>query len=465
MAVFDMADSPWHFLPLSAATTTSLAAKRLNLAEILEANAQLDLADLAYTLQVADHGFDDRLAVLGCNSVELAAALRDGSGGGCIGACENVVARSVAFLFPGVGEQYVNMGKDLYSHVPEFREDMDYCFDLLDGELEADLRAAMFLDGWIAPTREQAWLRGVSLPDEPASELNRTLYAQPSMFVIEYCLARQLMRWGILPAAVLGYSLGEFVAATIAGVVSIEDALRIVAGRARLIDELPRGAMLAIPMAASEVTPLLTGELSIGISNGPRLCVVSGESVAIAELEAAFAATGVVTRRLSTTHAFHSPLMKPAADGLRALLRTVELRQPNLRCLSNVSGTWLTDAEATDPEYWLQQLCQTAKFAECLDTLLDSEEDWAMAEVGPGQSLGALVRQRATLLRSDRGELVVPTMRALYDYEDDRLVLMRALARLWVAGTDPDWTKFHAGDCCRRLPLLAELGIFEDQLS
>lgn len=464
MAVFDMDGSPWHFLPLSAAMTKSLAATRLKLAEVLETNTQLDLANLAYTLQVAGHGLDDRLAVLGGNSVELAAALRDGSGRGWIGTCKNAVARPVAFLFPGVGEQYVNMGKDLYSHVSEFRDDMDYCLDRLGRELEANLHAAMFVDGWVAPTRQQDWLRGISAPQEPASELNRTLYAQPSMFVIEYCLARQLMRWGVLPTAVLGYSLGEFVAATIAGVVSIEDALRIVAGRAKLIDKLPHGAMLAIPMAASEVAPLLTGELSIGISNGPKLCVVSGESVAIAELEAAFAAIGVVTRRLSTTHAFHSPLMKPAADGLRALLRTVELRRPNLRCLSNVSGTWLTDAEAIDPEYWLQHLCQTARFAECLDTLLDSE-DWAMAEVGPGQSLGALVRQRATLLRSDRGELVVPTMRALYDYEDDRLVLMRVLARLWVAGTDPDWTKFHASDCCRRVPLLAELGIFEGQLS
>ncbi|PMQ03812.1 Phthiocerol/phenolphthiocerol synthesis polyketide synthase type I PpsE [Dyella sp. AD56] len=465
MAVFDVAASPWHFLPLSAATTTSLAEKRLNLAEILEADALLDIADLAYTMQISDHGLDDRLAVLGCNNLELVKALRDGSGAGWISGCGSTMARPVAFLFPGVGEQYVNMGKDLYSHAPEFREDMDYCFDRLDRELEADLRTAMFVEGWIAPTRQQAWLRGASAPHEPVSELNRTLYAQPAMFVIEYCLARQLMRWGVLPTAVLGYSLGELVAATIAGVVSIEDALRIVAGRAKLIDELPPGAMLAIPMAASEVAPLLADELSIGISNGPKLCVVSGANAAIAELAAAFAAIGVATRQLSTTHAFHSPFMKPAADGLRSLLKTIELRQPNLRCLSNVTGTWLTDAEATDPEYWLRHLCQTAKFAECLDTLLDSEEDWAMAEVGPGQSLAALVRQRAALLPGDRGQLVVPTMRSLYDCEDDRLVLMLVLARLWVAGSDPDWAKFHAGACRQRVSSLAELGIVEDQLS
>jgi acyl transferase domain-containing protein len=276
--------------------------------------------------------------------------------------------------------------------------------------------------------------------------------------VVEYCLARQLMRWGHQPQAVLGYSLGEFVAATIAGVVSIEDALRVVAGRARLIDALPPGVMLAVPMAAAEVTPLLGPELSVGISNGPKLSVVSGSDAAITKLEVALAVKDVVSRRLSTTHAFHSPLMKPAAAGLRALLQTVKWRAPNLPCLSNVSGTWLTEAEATDPEYWVRHLCQTARFAECLDTLLGSE-DWAPVEVGPGQSLSSLVRQRAAVLRSDYGEVVVPAMRAVYAYEDDQAALMRVLARLWLAGTVPDWTQLYAGEHRRRVPLPINLAV------
>lgn len=452
----------WHFLPLSAETPAALEAMRLNLAQTLEADIELDLADVASTLQLGNRELCERAAVLGASRTELAAALRAGSGKGWIGARNKAMRRPLVFLFPGVGEQYVNMAGDLYRCLPEFREDMDRCFTQLDRELGTNLRAVLFVDGWERPSRQQVWLRGTPAQDEHTRGLNRTLHAQPCMFVVEYCLARQLMRWGQYPEAVLGYSLGEFVAATLAGAISIEDALRVVAGRARLIDALAPGVMLAVPMAAKEVAPLLSPELSVGISNGPKLSVVSGSDVAMAKLEAVLAASGVVSRRLSTTHAFHSPMMKPAADGLRALLQTVKWQAPKLRCLSNVSGTWLTDAEATDPEYWVRHLCQTAHFAECLDTLLDTE-DWALVEVGPGLSLSSLVRQRATVLRSDRGQVMVSAMRVLYEHDDDQLILMQVLARLWVAGNAPDWAWFHAGESRRRATPPINPGVSPDR--
>ena len=344
------------------------------------------------------------------------------------------------------------MGAGLYRELPGFREEMDACFRLLQREMGVDLRPILFAPERLEPDRQKRLLRGEAATDPQTLKLNQTLHAQPILFVIEYCLARVLMGWGVVPQAVVGYSLGEFVAATLAGVLSLPDALRVAAGRARLIEPLAGGSMLAVPLSAEEVEPLLGAELSIGISNGPKLTVVSGPQSAMTRLEAVLADKAIVSRRLPTSHAFHSAMMEPAAAGLRQLLKSVELRSPRIRCLSNVTGRWLTADEATDPEYWVRHLCRRARFAECLDSLL-AEEDWAMVEVGPGQSLSSLVIQRAVVNRSESAPVVVPTLRTAYVQADDQGILTGALAKLWVAGTAPDWKAYYAGERRRRIPL------------
>jgi acyl transferase domain-containing protein/acyl carrier protein len=442
----------WNYLALSAKTSGSLDAMRENLANALDADAGINLADAAFTLQYGRREFGERLAVVGRDRDEVIRALRGQASDRCFRSAGNAGKRPVAFLFPGVGEQYVGMAAGLYAAEATFRQDMDACFELLETELGLDLRPVLFAEAAQAPERAKQFLRGEAPQDEASLRLSQTQYAQPCMFVVEYCLARLLMSWGIVPEALLGYSVGEFAAAAIAGILSLPDALRLVVGRARIIAELPGGAMLAVPLSADQLKPMLGAELAIGISNGPNLTIVSGPEAAIAELEAALAARDVVSRRLQTSHAFHSPMMEGAAAALRQLLSTVELHAPQRPCLSNVTGAWISAADATDREYWVRHMCQTARFAECLDTLW-SRGDWAVVEVGPGQSLTSLVKQQALGKEHGAAPIAITTMRTTYVQDDDQAVLTAALAKLWVSGVAIDGEAYYAGEQRRRIPL------------
>jgi NAD(P)-dependent dehydrogenase (short-subunit alcohol dehydrogenase family)/acyl carrier protein len=210
--------------------------------------------------------------------------------------------------------------------------------------------------------------------------------------------------------------------------------------------------MLAVPLSEAEARPLLPAELAIGIGSGPKLTVVSGPESAIASFEAMLVSKDIFGRRLQTSHAFHSPMMEGAAAALRQLLSTVELHAPQLRCRSNVSGSWITEADATDREYWVRHMSQTARFADCLDSLV-AKGDWVMVEVGPGQGLTSLVRQHGVGREAAVVPTVVPSMRMAYLLDDDRAVLTAALARLWVAGVAPDGEAYYAGERRRRITL------------
>jgi len=455
---------PWQFLALSARTRATLDTMCESMALALEAESTLSLADAAFTLQRGRPESGERVAVVGHDKEGVVEALRARTGDRYFRSVKEVTTRPVAFLFPGVGEQYVNMAADLYARVPAFRDQLDECFALFRRELGDDLRPVLFVAGANVSMTARQFLSG-DVPQHPTTQrLNQTANAQPCLFAVEYCLARQLMRWGVQPDAVLGYSVGEFAAAAIAGILTLEDAVRLVAGRARLIDRLPGGAMLAVPLSSAEVKPLLSEGLSIGIDNDPTLTVVSGPTAAMEDFEKTLSGRNVVSRRLATTHAFHSPMMDPAAPALRELLKCVRLQPPVLRCLSNVTGTWITDEEAVDPEYWIRHMCQTARFSDCLATLLDGSE-WAMVEVGPGRSLGSLITQRTvalrraasadrtTMVKRDQGPLIVPTMRAAYVDEDDQYILTATVARLWVSGAEVDWDAYYDGERRRRVPL------------
>ena len=337
------------------------------------------------------------------------------------------------------------MARDLYAGEPAFRAALDECCDLLAPHLGLDLRRLLFPAA--AESSSGPDLRAMlGRSQRAASELDRTLYAQPAVFAVEYALASLLMEWGIRPGAMIGYSLGEYVAACLAGVLTLPDAAALVARRARLIDGLPAGAMLAVPLAEEETRALLGGELSVAAVNGPAVSVVAGPEAAVADLERRLAERGQPGRRLPTTHAFHSRMMEPIRGAFAELLARVRLAPPRIPYVSNVTGAWITAGEATDPGYWVRHLCQPVRFADGLAEL-SREPGRVLLEVGPGQGLTALALQAS-------GELTaIPTLRSSWDAQPDTAFLLTALGKLWLAGVRVDWAGFYRHERRRRVPL------------
>src|SRR6266566_2898448 len=282
-------------------------------------------------------------------------------------------------------------------------------------------------------------------------ENQQTALAQPALFVLEYALAQLLMQWGIRPQAMLGYSLGEYVAACLAGVFSLEDALTLVARRAQLIAQLPAGAMLAVGLSEQAIQPYLTEQICLAAISGPASCVLAGPVEAIEQLEKHLSEQELSSRRLETTHAFHSWMLEPLSASLQELVGTVELQAPQIPYISNVTGTWITAEQATDPAYWAEHMRQTVRFAQGVEHLLEKNEP-VLVEVGPGQSLSALVKQHPAC-GQQRFSLVVPTLPSVYERQSEQACLLTALGKLWLAGVTPDWQGFYAQQRRQRVPL------------
>jgi amino acid adenylation domain-containing protein len=424
---------PWQVLVLSAATPTALDAATDNLAAHLRAHPEQPLPDIAWTLQAGRRVFAHRRAQICANAEEAARLLEardflEGAG--------ERTDREAAFLLPGLGDHYPGMGRGLYESEPVFREEVDRCCRLLEPHLGVDLRETMFAGGEEAGS-------GIDLramlgrSGSGASALDNIALAQPALFVIEMATARLFQKWGIAPAALLGYSLGEYAAACLAGVLSLEDALRVVALRARLIEGLPAGAMTAVPLPEAELLPLLGEELSLSAVNGPELCVVGGPVEAVARFEESLAGREIPCRRLRTSHAFHSKMMRPIAEEFGRLMTGVELKAPEIPYVSNVTGNWVTAAETTDPAFWVRHLLEPVRFADGLARLADAPSR-VFLEAGPGQSLASLALQ----LIEEGGRTAVPTLRSEWERRPDQAYALGALARLWLAGVPVDWTGF-----------------------
>jgi amino acid adenylation domain-containing protein/non-ribosomal peptide synthase protein (TIGR01720 family)/FkbM family methyltransferase len=438
------AGAPWQLLPLSARTETALETATDNIARALR-DGSADLADVAFTLQTGRRAFEHRRVLVCRDRGDAAAALRARDPRRLLTARAESRELPVAFLLPGLGNHYAGMARGLYRDVSAFRARLDECLDEL-GPLAAELREALLAD---APDGggEGLDLRGM-LGGGGDRRLSSTALSQPAVFVVEIALARLLEDWGVRPQALLGFSVGELAAACLADVLSLPDALRVVAERARLVEELPGGAMLAVPLAEGDVRTLLVGGLALAAVCGPELCVVAGPGDAVAELEARLSGEGRVCRRLHTAHAFHTPALRPAADRLRVLLATIELRPPRIPFVSNVTGTWITPEQATDPGYWAAHLTGTVRFAEGLAELW-KEPGRILLEVGPGQTLSSWALQHPS---APAGALALPTVRHAFDRQDDLAVLLTAVGRLWLAGLPVDWTRIEEGPR-RRVPL------------
>ena len=451
--------TPWQLLVLSARTATALDRVTERMAAHLRANPEENFADVAFTLQVGRKAFEHRRAVV-ARDVRSAAELLELRSGTVTGVTSSG-RRPIAFLFPGLGDHYVDMGRGLYESEPGFRSQVDFCCEFLRPHLNFDLRVVMYppqaVRGQDAPATEKRLdFRKMVLSAREnhtgESRLHRTVWAQPALFVLEYALAKLWMSWGIVPQSMLGYSIGEYVAATLSGVISLEDSLRLLADRATRIEALGPGAMLAIAADEETVRAMAPAGVSVAGTNGPSLCVVAGPVDAIRALEYSIVEKGeLVCRSLKTAHAFHSPMMEPVAAALTEAARSIRLKPPQIPYLSNVTGTWITSEEATDPAYWARHLCQPVRFAEGLRELC-SKSLPILLEAGPGQMLGSVAEQYLASMGT-RDRLILPSLPHASDHKPDRAVMLQSLAQMWLTGIEPDWTAVHKEERRGRLPL------------
>jgi acyl transferase domain-containing protein/acyl carrier protein len=424
-----------HLLVLSARSHSAVEEAASNLVEHLYRNPGLEPADIAYTCQVGRRAFNHRWALVYQDTNQLLADLMAKDPKQVLMTAEVPRQRPIAFMFSGQGSQYPNMASGLYRSEPIFRGQMDLCADLLKQRIGLDLRDLLFEGG------EQ---------HEPSSsQLDQTWLTQPALFAIEYCLAKLWMEWGIRPDAMIGHSVGEYVAACLAGVFSVEDALALIAERGRLMQELPAGGMLAVPLSEAEVEPLLGEELDLAATNESSWCTISGPIMAIAELQSNLSARGLDCRRLHTSHAFHSKMMDPIIGLFAAKVAEVTLRKPNMPWISNVTGDWIKSSDAVDPEYWARHIRQPVRFSQGVRLLLQ-EPDRILLEVGPGQSLSTFARRHPD--RSAR-HLVLSSLRHPQEPHDDDAFLLKSLARLWLSGATVKWTAVHAQERCHRVHL------------
>jgi phthiocerol/phenolphthiocerol synthesis type-I polyketide synthase E len=426
---------PWQLLLVSAKTASALDASCANLVDFLKQNPSVNLTDVAYTLRVGRKAFKHRRMLVCKNADEAIAALQALTPDRLSTSVQETAHRPLAFMFPGQGSQYVNMAAELYRAEASFREHVDYCSDYLKPILGVDLRDVLY------PAEDAS--------DEVATKLDQTAFTQPALFVIEYALARQLMNWGVRPTALIGHSIGEYTAACLGGVFSLDDALKLVAERGRLIQSLAGGSMLAVQMSESQVQSILREGLALAAINGVGQCVVSGADDAIGQLEQELTAQGTACQRLRTSHAFHSGMMEPALAPFLKVIQGIELNAPQIPFISNVSGTWITDEEATDPHYWTRHMRQTVRFAEGVEKLLKDPKA-ILLEVGPGLTLKTLARWHP---HKKPTQLMISSIPAPREHQEDLPYLLRALGQLWLGGVEPDWAAFDAHEQRLRVPL------------
>ncbi|MBO4204415.1 acyltransferase domain-containing protein [Micromonospora echinofusca] len=349
--------------------------------------------------------------------------------------------RTTMFLFPGVGDHHPGLARDAYERLRVFRDTLDEAADVLRPALGLDIRELLYPPGCSEePERNVSLLAALKARGDSSSQLHQTRFSQPVVFAVEYCLARLLMSWGLTPGGMVGYSVGEYIAACLAGVFSFHDALRLVAARAELMEEAPPGAMLVVNASRHDLTTPLQeygGSLSLAAVNGAAQCVVSGATDAVADFTGRCTALGVATLPVPTRHAFHSSLMASVEPPLQQLLSEVDLQPPALPVLSNVSGTWIGSAEATDARYWAGHACNTIRFFDNLTEMWRLPRVLAV-ELGPGQMLRSLANQHPDRARA-RDAVVLSAVRTRTGQHGSVAALLVAAAHAWVRGDAVDW--------------------------
>ena len=426
---------PLQLLPLSAKTPSALDAYSRALGDHLTSIAPEALADAAYTFQTGRKQMAHRRFVVAADPSEAAQLLRQPNP--LCSSAKRCDRRNppVVFLFGGQGTQYVNLGLNLYRDEPLFRAVVDDCCEYIKPHLGRDLREILYPQAGDEQTAQ------ISLQD--------TLFTQPSIFVIEYALARFWESLGVEPAVIAGHSIGEFVAATLAGVWRLEDALSIIALRGRLMQNLPRGCMMAVNAGAASISKSLPPTLQIASNNAPALCVVSGPEGDVVQFQKQLEAGKTVCRHLHTSHAFHSAMMDPVVEPLREAVEKIQLQPPAKPFVSTVTGRPITADEATDPAYWAHHARATVEFSKAIQYLKDQGNDLFL-ECGPRSTLCSLVRQHFTPAHP---ATAIPTFADTHESNTEWATLLFAMGSLWQNGVTIDWDAFYANEDRRRIPL------------
>lgn len=432
---------PYQLLLLCAKTSTALDTATVQLGDYLEQNPDIKLPDVAYTLQVGRRDFDYRRMVI-CQDLDDAVQLLHSQDPQHILSHHHKLGNTqVIFMFSGQGSQYANMGRELYEVESTFTQHVDICAEILQPHLGVDIRSLIY------PKQEEI--------ETASKQLQQTSFTQSALFVTEYGLTQLFLSWGVRPEAMIGHSIGEYVAATIAGVFSLEDALKIVAKRGQLMQQVPTGSMLAIKLPEKDVQQLLDvnqlyqESLQIAVINSPESCVVSGTSEAVVALEEQLSSKEIECRQLHTSHAFHSVMMEPILEAFSQVFKTVKLNSPSIRFISNVTGDWITEEQATNPDYWCQHLRKTVRFSDGISQLIQQFEG-VFLEVGPGRTLSTLTRQH---LDRDTKQQVLTSLRHVKEQQSDVKFLLQTLGRLWLAGVEIDWSGFYTKERRHRIPL------------
>ncbi|GGG93372.1 hypothetical protein GCM10011586_05150 [Silvibacterium dinghuense] len=427
-----------QLLVWSAKTPTALEAMRANLAEYFTNHPEANLADAAWTLQAGRSRFEHRAALVASSVEDAIAALspvaasKDTSSKRVLTGERRLDRPGVVFCFPGQGVQTLNMARGLYETEPVFRAALEACSHKLESLLGERLIDVIY------PAEETP---------EAAARLNQTERAQPAIFAVEYALAQLWLSWGIEPAAMVGHSVGEYVALCLSGAVSLDDALKMIAVRSRLMQQMPHGSMLSVRASEERVRSLMGKTLDLAAVNGPQLCVVSGTDEAIA----AFAAkldepqpdgNSIVHRRLVTSHAFHSRMVDAALEPFAEFLRGIPFSAPRIPVISTVHGGQLTEAHVADPSYWTRQLRSTVRFADAIAEAAKTPER-IFLEIGPAETLVQLMRQ---VIGTAGNHAVIASQAGLKDGIRGEAAMQSALGRLWLTGVAPAWTKLHDGE-------------------
>ena len=432
-----------QLLVMSARNRKALDGASQKMATYLSKDGSADrkhsLADIAHTLFVGRKAFEHR-RVLACSSHgEAAQLLEQNDPRRVFTHLADDDEKSVVFMFPGGGAQYINMGRGLYDSEPVFREHVDRGFKLLKQSHGVDLKPLLFVD-----EADQ---------QEAVVELQKPSVQLPAIFILEYALAQLWMAMGIEPKALIGHSMGENTAACVAGVLSFEDALGLVALRGSLMDGVPEGGMLSVPLSAEELNPYLCddrlqGKLELACINSPMLSIVSGPVQRLEQLSEILAADEVDAKRVPINIAAHSSMLDGILDAFGDYLKSISLNKPQLPFVSNRTGTWITDEQATSPQYWVEHLRNTVLFAAGIDTLLE-QPGRVFLEVGPGNILGSLTRQNS----SAPAQRVFSSLRHPDEEVGDDAYFLTVLGRLWAVGVEVERDQLWPDERRHRVPL------------
>ena len=418
---------PAQLITWSAKSETSLNNFTIKLADDLAQRKSENLSDIAFTLNEHRHHFTHRRFAVANNIIDLTTQLNEGKN--FISQTNKNVnsIREVVFMFPGQGAQFLNMGKELYFNEPVFKNALVECNEILKVELKEDILSIIYPND----------------NDEDAEDnLKNTRYSQPALFMVGYALAKLWMSWGVYPAAFIGHSIGEFVAAYFAGIINLHDALRIISTRGKLMSELPQGSMLSVRTNIEEISAIIPSNISVAAINSTELCVLAGSFEAVDDFIKVLDTKEIPNRLLQTSHAFHSYMMDDVVEPFTAFLQNLQLNKPTTPIYSTVTGKLLADNEATNPTYWANHLRATVQFEKAARTLLEDNQGKAFLEIGPGNATATFIRQQALGRKAVILKSLEKPKKEISAYHS----ILNAVGQLWLNGFDFNWRLFYASE-------------------